>query len=154
MSDMPTGPVQRPAPGAAAIRALGMEFLIIGALAAFFGLSLAAMWPASATETEQARWIASQTAPFILLRIGGGALLLAALLAWAGLRAALFIALAADTLLLLGFATLAVVWGLLMSITGVLNVYILIVGVFAVISARDVLQRWQLLRATAPRALG
>lgn len=130
-------------------RALSLEMLIVGALVLYFGFALVARAPMNIPDAERDRWFASQNAAFLVLRIAGVGLLAAAAAALAGLRSSLYLALAADGLLVVAFGSIAIIYSVLAWITGVFDIYILLAGVFAIISVRDALQRWHMIRATA-----
>jgi hypothetical protein len=152
------GPEQRQGMGHGgdqSVRGSALSLLLGGGVCLYFGLTLIADAPGSATADQVPRWFAADHTLFWCLRGFGVLFVMAAALAALGQRVAMLVATVAEA----GFAVLMVAmtveWTLKARADGTINyevILLLILAIVGVSAARNAWGRWTAGRSGARRA--
>lgn len=144
----------RPVPAARVsadhIRSSAIGLLIGGGICLYFGLTLIAMAPGSASQDEAQRWFALDNALFWSLRIVGVAFLAAAGLAGLGQRMSLALAAVTEVVLALLMVAMSVVWTWRARADGTWDYQIILLLLLAIISVGGARRCWEWYRASLP----
>ena len=142
-------------PGAAlaeSVRGSALSLLLSGGVCLYFGLTLIADAPGSASPADAQRWFAADHAMFWGLRGLGIGFLVTAALAALGQRVALLLATIAEALFALLMLIMTVAWTLEARVDGMWNYQVILLLVLAMVSvgaAQGAWRRWRATRALA-----
>lgn len=134
------------APHAAAVRGYAFGLALAGAVCLYFGFSLVADAPGSATPAEAERWFALDHAANWALRGIGLLLLCAAGLASLGARSAMLVGLAGETLLAVLLVAMSLEWTVEARADGGWSPAVILLLILAAMSVSSALRCWRVYR--------
>ncbi len=129
-------------------RGSALSLLVAGGLCLYFGFTLIADAPGSASPAEAQRWFAVDNALFWCLRGIGILFLLAAALAAAGHRVSMLLAAIAEAAFTLLMIVMTVEWTLEARADGLVNYQVILLLLLAVVAAGSARSAWSRWRAS------
>lgn len=130
------------------IRGSALGLLIGGGICLYFGLTLIAMAPGSASSDEAQRWFAADNALFWCLRVIGALFLIAAGLAAVGRRVSMALAALAEIAFALLMIVMTIEWTLRARADGMWDYQIILLLILAILAVGGGRRSWALFRAT------
>ena len=133
------------------IKAAALGLAIGGGICLYFGMTLVADAPGSATPEEAERWFALDNGLFWLLRGVGVLFILSAGLAAMGQRGAMLLGTVCEVLLVLWLVAMSVVWTIEARADGVWNYQVILLLIIAAVSVGGAKRSWGLYSAAGQK---